>query len=124
MKTLYTALRNDSHLKNDGRYQLSIFLKNIGLSTDDAYEFLKREFTKKMVTEDFDNDHGYRLRHAFGEEGSKKDYNGWTCRLIIQKQLPGNGEYHGCPFRYFADSKMKQLLGSYGISTSEIDIIL
>lgn len=104
MKNLYTALRNENHLKNDGRYQLAIFLKNIGLSTDDALEFWRREFTKKMNADDFETEYGYRLRHAFGEEGSRKEYNGWTCRTIIKKKLPGKGEYHGCPFKYFSNS--------------------
>jgi DNA primase large subunit len=67
MKTLFTALKNQHHLKHFGRLQLGLFLKGIGLTMDEAMQFWKQEFSKKGVDGDkFEKNYGYNIRHMFG----------------------------------------------------------
>ena len=67
MKTLFTALKNQHHLKHFGRLQLGLFLKGIGLTMDEAIQFWKQEFSKKGVDGDkFEKNYAYNVRHMFG----------------------------------------------------------
>ncbi len=56
MRTLYTKLKEDSHLKHSGRMQLGLFLKGAGLPLDEALAFWRHEFTKngKMNNEQWE----------------------------------------------------------------------
>lgn len=45
---MYSALKNDHHLKHNARQQFGLFLKGIGLSLEDALTFWRTEFTKKI----------------------------------------------------------------------------
>ena len=84
MKTLFTALKNQHHLKHFGRLQLGLFLKGIGLTMDEAMQFWRQEFSKKGIDGDkFDKNYGYNIRHMFGQEGKRNDYKSWNCQKVI-----------------------------------------
>lgn len=89
MKTLYTALKNQHHLKHFGRLQLGLFLKGLGLTMEEALQFWKVEFTKKMDADKFEKNYGYNVRHMFGQEGKRNDYRPWNCQKVIGQQPPG-----------------------------------
>ena len=126
MKTLYTALRKEHHLKHFGRLQLSLYLKGIGLTMEESLQFWKTEFTRKhdIDSEKFEKNYAYNIRHSYGQEGKRNDYKPWNCSKIINLAAPSNGEYHGCPFKTFSDDNMINLLSSYGITKEEIRVIM
>lgn len=98
MKNLHQALRSHHHLKHGGRLQYGLFLKGIGLSLEDALEFWRSEFTRKMPQKTFDASYSYNIRHNYGKEGKGSDYNPFSCdKIIAQKITPD--DCHGCPFK-------------------------
>ena len=48
MRNLHESLRKEHHLRHFGRLQYGLFLKSIGITLDQALEFWRSEFTKKM----------------------------------------------------------------------------
>lgn len=126
MKTLFTALKNQHHLKHYGRLQLGLFLKGMGLTLDESLRFWKAEFTKKndIDSDKFEKQYAYNIRHSYGQEGKRNDYKPWNCSKTINLNAPGPGEYHGCPFKTFSDENLNQLLNSYGVSKQELNVIL
>jgi DNA primase large subunit len=60
----------------------------------------------------------------FGQEGKRNDYKSWNCQKVIGQQAPGKGEYHGCPFKTFGDDNLKQILSTYGLSSSDMNVVL
>ena len=100
-------------------------MKGIGLTVDEAMQFWKQEFSKKGIDGDkFEKNYAYNIRHMFGQEGKRNDYKPWNCTKVIQQQAPGKGEYHGCPFKTFGDDNLRQLLSTYGLSSSDMNVVL
>jgi DNA primase large subunit len=60
----------------------------------------------------------------YGAEGKRNDYKPWSCNKVIGLTQPGNGEYHGCPFKTFSEDNLVQILGSYGLSKQDMAIIM
>ncbi|XP_006893210.1 PREDICTED: DNA primase large subunit [Elephantulus edwardii] len=125
MRQLHKALRENHHLRHGGRMQYGLFLKGIGLTLEQALQFWKQEFIKgKMDSEKFDKGYSYNIRHSFGKEGKRTDYTPFSCLKIILTNPPGQGDYHGCPFRHSDPELLKQKLQSYKISPAGISQIL
>nr|XP_025846984.1 DNA primase large subunit [Vulpes vulpes] len=72
----------------------------------------------------FDKGYSYNIRHSFGKEGKRTDYTPFSCLKIILTNPPGQGDYHGCPFRHSDPELLKQKLQSYKISPAGINQIL
>ena len=83
MKSLYTVLKNQHHLKHFGRLQLGLFLKGMGFTMEEAMQFWKAEFTKKIDGDKFEKNYAYNIRHMFGQEGKRNDYRPWNCQKVI-----------------------------------------
>lgn len=135
MRTLWQALRRDKHLKHGGRQQFSLFLKvafthrsslqrqlilicqGIGLSVEEAVIFWRKAFS--TINEDkFNKEYRYNIRHNYGLEGSRRDYQPKSCGQII-RETPGPNDSHGCPFRHFGEAQLGQMLvTSCGISNA------
>uniref|UniRef100_G1QQU8 DNA primase large subunit n=1 Tax=Nomascus leucogenys TaxID=61853 RepID=G1QQU8_NOMLE len=125
MRQLHKALRENHHLRHGGRMQYGLFLKGIGLTLEQALQFWKQEFIKgKMDPDKFDKGYSYNIRHSFGKEGKRTDYTPFSCLKIILSNPPGQGDYHGCPFRHSDPELLKQKLQSYKISPGGISQIL
>ena len=60
----------------------------------------------------------------YGKEGKRNDYKPWSCQKVLNQQPPGNGEYHGCPFKTFGEKSLQQLVGSYGLTSRDIEIVM
>ncbi|RHY13620.1 hypothetical protein DYB25_003394 [Aphanomyces astaci] len=114
MKSLHLALTTQSHLKHGGRMQYGLFLKGMGLQLDDAIEFWRKEFCKKINVDDFNKKYAYNIRHNYGKEGKRKDYTPLNCMKIITSDPPKQGEYHGCPFRHFDEHHLRASLRGIG----------
>lgn len=120
---LMKSVKHDSHLKYDGRQQLGLFLKGIGLNVDEALKFWSYEFTKssKMNMDTFNKEYKYNVRHIYGLEGGRINYKPWDCNTILLRKRPQRGEYHGCPYRDLQMELLVSTLNDMGI-TDQHDI--
>lgn len=82
------ALHESHHLKHDGRMQLGLFLKGIGLPLEEAVRFWRAEMAATAPGEKFDKEFLYNVRHNYGKEGNRRDYTPYTCSKIIAS-VPG-----------------------------------
>ncbi|KAF6203824.1 hypothetical protein GE061_002159 [Apolygus lucorum] len=118
MKILQLHLSRDHHLRNEGRYQYTLFLKGLGLSLTNSVAFWKAHFTKKIEESVFMKKYTYHIRHAYGTEGKMADYRPKSCSDIL-KGIPGPLEYHGCPFKVLDTIRMKEALHRSGIDRKD-----
>lgn len=116
MRYLHESLLQDHHLKHQGRLHYGAFLRTAGIELDDAIEFWRKEFTKKIPNDKFERDYKYNIRHLYGKEGHKKALTCFSCDKLISSD-PGPTEKHGCPFKHFSDDNLKSLLKKYDIKT-------
>ncbi|XP_044278030.1 DNA primase large subunit isoform X2 [Varanus komodoensis] len=125
MRQLHKALRDNHHLRHGGRMQYGLFLKGIGLTLEQALQFWKSEFIKGKIDADkFDKGYAYSIRHSYGKEGKRTDYTPFSCMKIILSNPPGQGDYHGCPFRHSDPDLLKQKLQSYKVPpTGILDLV-
>ncbi|KAI3637636.1 hypothetical protein MIR68_004285 [Amoeboaphelidium protococcarum] len=119
MKVLHQSLRENSHLKHQGRQQLSLFLKGIGLPLEDALIFWQKAFSKKYNEEQFKRQYAYNIRHNYGKEGKRADYTPFSCMKIITQNAPSNGEVHGCPFKHYNKDSLTGLMRGYGLKDAD-----
>lgn len=111
-KNLMRGLQTNHHLRYQGRQQLSLFLKGIGLNVDEALKFWSDAFGRNggMSIEKFNKEYKYNFRHNYGLEGNRINYKPWDCRTILSKPRPARGEFHGCPYRDWNVEKLSSEL--------------
>ncbi|KAJ5078453.1 DNA primase large subunit [Anaeramoeba ignava] len=109
MKLIYEKLIQDHHLKHQGRIQLGLFLKGIGLSVHDSIRFWKQEFLKKMTEKDFEKDYIYGIKYNYGLEGKRVNWSPYSCPKIIGLK-PAPDDFSGCPFKFLSTHNFKQIL--------------
>ncbi|KAL8293663.1 hypothetical protein RQP46_000364 [Phenoliferia psychrophenolica] len=119
MRSMQDTLKSSHHLKHEGRQQLNLFLKGIGLSVEEAVFFWRKSFSN--ITDDkFNKEYKYNVRHGYGLEGSRKAYSPKNCVQIINGKSPGPGESHGCPFRHYSEANLATALSStYNLSSAD-----
>lgn len=115
MRNMHEALRKEHHLRHYGRMEYGLFLKGIGLTLDDALRFFRDEFIQKVTPERFAREYAYNIRYNYGKEGKKTSFSAFGCSKIINDNAPGPGDTHGCPFRHFDATNLKQMLFRFGI---------
>lgn len=105
---------------------MGLFFKGIGLTMEESLTLWKREMTRKhdIDAEKFEKNYAYNIRHTYGAEGKRNDYKPYNCNKVINLTQPGNGEYHGCPFKTFGEDNLVQLMGSYGLTKQDLAVIL
>ncbi|KAL6442344.1 hypothetical protein ACFW04_002534 [Cataglyphis niger] len=123
MRVLHKALRKNHHLTHGGRIQYGLFLKGIGISLSDAMILWKNEFTKIMDEAMFNKEHSYQVRFVFGQEGSRRDYQPFTC-LKIMESIVGPRDYHGCPFKHMLQDILEDELINCGFNALERSTIM
>ena len=122
-KNLFDAVKREHHLRHEGRRQLQLYMKGIGLSLEEAMLFWKTEFCKKIPAEKFEKEYAYAVRHAYGKEGKRVDYTPHTCMKCISAN-PGAGEHHGCPYKTFGEESLTAALGGLQIQPNKVrDIV-
>ena len=119
MRNIHEMLRKEHHLKHYGRLYYGLFLKSIGLSLDDALNFFREEFTKKIAPEKFQKEYSYNIRYNYGKEGKKVSGAAFGCQKIINDNPPGPGDCHGCPFKHFDENNLKQMLKRHEINEND-----
>lgn len=114
MQHLYGSLMADRHLRHAGRQQFGLFLKKAGLTLEESMLFWKSSFAPRTPAEKFEKEYAYNIRHSYGKEGRRKDYEAQKCSQIISA-TPGVGEANGCPFKTFDRDALKVALGRTGL---------
>lgn len=120
MRSINDILRRDHHLRHYGRLHYGLFLKRIGLSLEDALNFFRDEFTKKIAPEKFQREYAYNIRYNYGKEGKKVNLSAFSCQKIINDNPPGPTDTHGCPFKQFDRQNLYSLLKRYGLLEDQI----
>ena len=110
MRNIHETLRKEHHIKYYGRLHYGLFLKGIGLTLDDALNFFREEFTKKIAPEKFQKEYAYNIRYNYGKEGRKVVGKAFGCQKIINDNPPGPTDTHGCPFKHFDKNHLNQML--------------
>jgi DNA primase large subunit len=124
MRYLHETLVTDHHLKHTGRLHYGAFLRAGQVDLDTAVEFWRKEFTKRIPNEKFERDYKYNIRHLYGKEGSNKNgLSCFSCDKIINS-VPGTAEKHGCPFKHFDDTHLKNMLNKHGLKEVDIESIV
>lgn len=121
MSEILTGLRKKHMLKHWGRLQLGMFLKGIGLNMKDNVNLFSLELKKTREGEKKINEYKYYIEHMYGKRGKKTDYTPWSCQKVANKAIPNNGEYFGCPFKYYSDSNLGLLLKHRNFDRDQID---
>ncbi|QLL34263.1 hypothetical protein HG536_0G01220 [Torulaspora globosa] len=126
VQNLFRGLKENHHLRYNGRQQLSLFLKGIGLSADEAMKFWTDAFTNggHITVDKFNKDYRYNFRHNYGLEGTRIKYKPWDCRIILSKPRPARGEYHGCPYRDWSVEKLSMDLSHMNLTKTQISAVL
>lgn len=119
MRHLHMSLRRDKHLRHFGRLQYNLFIKGIGLSVEEALVFWRTSFSK-ISDETFQKEYRYNIRHAYGLQGSGRNYKALSCQQILTDRAPHATETHGCPYRHFSPDNLVTALGAIGISDREV----
>ncbi|KAM9983325.1 hypothetical protein ACTFIY_000056 [Dictyostelium cf. discoideum] len=115
MKVMYDSLVETSALKYEARLQFGTFLKGIGLPYDEAINFWRIAFSKRVSNTDFDKEYLYNIRHNYGLEGKSTNYSPYSCPRIISKSPhPDSKLVHGCPYIQSLE-KLEQKLLDLGI---------
>ncbi|XP_071943134.1 uncharacterized protein [Antedon mediterranea] len=112
MSHLHYTLRRKHRLRHFSRIQYTLFLKDAGVSVNDAIRFWKAEYCRpdhgkdgerRRSSHSWSKDakrYTYSIRHLYGLEGSRINYRSHTC-TSIQKMSLGHGEEGGCPYKHF-----------------------
>ena len=93
-------------MKNNGRIQLTLlFLKEIGLSSQECLLFFNHKFIKKQS--DFKNHPAYFIQHQYGLKGGFKNYSPVSGSKIACKSgnKIDNDDQHACPFKLFQSNQ-------------------
>ena len=90
-------LHKDHHLKHEQRFQLTLFFKGIDLSAEETLHVWRQQFNYGKMN-DFQNEHRYHVRHAFGLEGKMADYPPFTCEKLGARKVYGGAVVASCPF--------------------------
>ncbi|CAH6722225.1 DNA primase large subunit [[Candida] jaroonii] len=115
-KHLQKTLSVNHHLRYQGRQQLGLFLKGIGLNIDEALKFWSNQFSANMTMEKFNKEYKYNIRHNYGLEGARNKYRPWDCATILSKPKPNKQEAHGCPYRDLNLDSLVSNLNDMGIN--------
>eukprot|EP00270_Netrium_digitus_P009278 TRINITY_DN281_c0_g2_i1.p1 TRINITY_DN281_c0_g2~~TRINITY_DN281_c0_g2_i1.p1 ORF type:complete len:343 (-),score=90.76 TRINITY_DN281_c0_g2_i1:262-1290(-) len=124
MRNLFSKLREEHHLKYNGRLQLGLFLKGIGLRLEDAMAFWRSELPLKVGMDKFEKEYAYSIRHIYGKEGKRLAKSPYSCVKIITGPPPGVGEHHGCPFRHFSLERLRAYLSLLGVKGVAMDNVM
>jgi len=123
MRNLYGHLKDAHHLRHQGRMQLGLFLKGLGLNLEDALQFWRTEFCRKIPGDQFEKQYAYGIRHNYGREGKRADYTPFSCMKVIMS-TPGTGEHHGCPYRSFSEESLRAALRGMRLSSAAVSDVL
>ncbi|CEF65434.1 DNA primase large subunit [Strongyloides ratti] len=124
MRNIHNTLKINNHLRYGARNQYTAFLRGIGMSLENALNFFRNAFIKKIDFDRFKKDYAYSIRHIYGQEGHRRGLNAFSCPKIILSNPPGPNDCHGCPFKHSDKRNLIHLLRNMGLTTEQVDVVL
>jgi DNA primase large subunit len=125
MLEIHDALKKNHSLKHWGRLQFGMFLKGVGLDVKETIRLFTNELKKTGKGEKQVKEYVYYIEHMYGIQGKKTDYTPWSCQKIMGKASPAMNESYGCPFVYYSDKALIDLLkAKKNLSEDEINRVL
>lgn len=119
MLNLHKQLLAKNRLKHHARIQYTLFLKELGLSWQENAKFWSCYYSKDCkpglkcgCKHSWSTDHKkylYNIRHLYGLEGGRKNYDAHNCQSI-QEKVVNYGDDSGCPFRHFDEENLSKFL--------------
>lgn len=109
MYEMFRTLKREKHLKHNGRLQLILFMKGLGLKAEEMVAFFRAVVGKGPAAKKV-KEYEYMVKHSFGLVGSKTAYSGYGCPKIMSNSRPSKGDVHGCPFNYYGEDSLFKLL--------------
>ncbi|MHA2225621.1 MAG: hypothetical protein ACXAC8_10485 [Candidatus Hodarchaeales archaeon] len=106
MVHLFFEYEKTGRLIHTSRLQLGFFLKKIGMSVEDQLQFWFEKSVDNVGVSysEFQRTSGYQIRHLYGLEGGKKDYNVPKCSTIATSYF--------CPFVHLSPNILAEFLGN------------
>jgi DNA primase large subunit len=78
----------------------------------------------RHITDDtFTKSYAYNIRHNYGLEGKRANYNPYPCVRIITTNAPSVGDHHGCPFKHFSQENLRNTILHFGVRETEAETI-
>ena len=108
MRYIFHKLIMKRHVKNGGRLQLLLFLKNIGLPMKEAFKFWNK-YEQKI-------NYKYYVNYYY----KQKNYSSTSCQKLIN-MYTNIDDCNGCPFKVF-DKDFDKLLKLLKLFYSDYDI--
>jgi len=115
MERIHHYLRANHHIRHFSRLYYGQFLKNIGLSLENAITFFKQEFTQKMSEQRFDRHYKPNIHYNYFKHGNMINRSAYSCLKIINSHPPGPLDVHGCPFRHYDKKHLRKMLDEHEI---------
>ncbi|KAJ8935195.1 hypothetical protein NQ314_012952, partial [Rhamnusium bicolor] len=117
MLNLYKVLQKTNRLSHNERFDFSLYMKGIGVTLSDSLKFWESAYTKEHSTcskcthnwQENEKRYIYGIRHLYGLEGSRKNYQVRSCSYLQEKSLCAT-ENGGCPFTHFDDTNLRKVL--------------
>lgn len=124
MRHLHKGLRADAHLKHQGRLQYGLFLKDAGLSHEEALLFWEQAFARLTPHDKFQKEYAYNISHNYGKVGARKNYTAYSCQKIILGTPPAQGMHHGCPYKHFGEQQLLATLQGLSLENKDTNAIM
>lgn len=104
MACIYNEFISTGRLTHNLRLQLAFYLKKIGMTLEDQLQFWweKSVDNAAMTYDTFLRKAGYQIRHTYGLEGGKKDYDVPKCKTIATTYF--------CPFVSYEITALSKFL--------------
>ncbi len=104
MKFLIQDVKEHGYIKHNFRFQLGLFLKKIGMDVNTQLHFWFDLAVDNvgLTFDQFDKRAGYLIRHIYGMEGSKTDYEVPKCKKIMTDYF--------CPFTHINPRDLEVIL--------------
>jgi DNA primase large subunit len=113
MYRMYRELKEKGHLYHQGRLQLGLFLKGIGLSLRDSLEFWQTAFSKRHGLDEFEKKYAYNIKYNYGQVGAGRHLTPYSC--VGMNRVPVAGDLvHGCPLRLLSEEGSLAVLREMG----------
>ena len=104
MKFLINDVKEHGYIKHNYRFQLGLFLKKIGMDVNTQLHFWFDLAVDNvgLTFDQFDKRAGYLIRHIYGMEGSRTDYEVPKCKKIMTDYF--------CPFTHINPRDLEVIL--------------
>jgi DNA primase large subunit len=127
MRRIVSSLKNQKYLSYKARFELSLFLKTLGLDYFEQYKFWKKKVWTPQNQWHFESQIVVGLKQIYGLDEAEDDYSPHKCISIINHDCPGKKEnVQGCPFVVMGKPELKVFLKALrrGVKHADIETLM